>query len=106
MSFDPEYIDPTEVGVVRISTLMTAAERAYMYAQAVKATAQCQQALTDAYGNWREETGNHERIERGSTQWETMMEATARQYRQLQNAKARERRAKKRLVDYVIGGAA
>ncbi|MDR3005229.1 MAG: hypothetical protein LBV14_13465 [Acidovorax sp.] len=68
------------------------------FARAAKGAKHCQTVLDCAYDDWRENTGNHEFIERGSKKWNAMMEATKPEYRDLQSAKSRERRAKAKLL--------
>lgn len=88
---------------MEIQRLLNIANCAEKYADAVNETKLAQQALTDAYYLWREDTGVADFIERGSPEWEAMMTATAQEHRELLAAKARERRAKIKLLAAVEG---
>ena len=59
--------------------------------------------LKGAYQYWRAVNNKHDFIECGSDDWKAMMAYTADEYRHLQNAKARKRRAEKKLLQTVEG---
>lgn len=86
--------------ITKIAAICTAAQK---YANAVADTVHYQQVLSGGYDAWREETGNFEHIAKGSLAWQAMMAATESEYRDLTNAKGRERRAKKALLKAVEG---
>lgn len=80
-------------------TLINLALLALDYARAVEDTASRKHALQLAYLKWRRCTGNQwTDIERGSPEWEAMMQATASEYQEQQKAKRRERHAKAKLL--------
>ena len=69
------------------------------FARAAEDAAHCKLVLQGGYLAWRAGTCNeHTDIERGSKEWDAMMQATKSEYRDLQTAKARERRAKVKLL--------
>ena len=79
--------------------LLALAQAAIKFSQAAAAVIHHQQALNDAYYAWRSANskwGIH--ITRDDENWNAMMVSTAEEYRQLQNAKGRERRAKAKLL--------
>ena len=78
--------------------LLTLAQAAIGFTKAVADTAHCKDALKAGYHAWRVENRNFDDIERRSPEWDSMMAATADEYRELQNAKSRERKAKYRLL--------
>lgn len=78
--------------------LLAIAQAAVQYADAVSDRRQRQQELTDGYAAWRERTGQFDKVQRDSPAWREMLAATAEQYRQLQNARSRQRRAQARLL--------
>lgn len=79
--------------------LLALAQAAIKFAQAATDTTQHRKRLDSAYSAWRESTGNlGTDIQRNDANWQAMMQATADQYQQLQNAKGRERRAKIKLL--------
>ena len=82
----------------RAIDLLALAQAAIKFSQAAAAAKHQQQALNDAYYAWREATGVTVLIERDDENWNAMMVSTAEEYRQLQNAKGRERRAKAKLL--------
>ena len=82
--------------------LLAIAQATVSYAQAVSDTQHCKDVLKGGYHAWRTEADNHEYIKRGSVEWAAMMDATAEEYRQLRNAKSRERRAQQKLLALVI----
>ena len=84
--------------MIRTTALLALAQAAIKLAQAARDVTHCQHALTDSYFVWRKANGVYETIERDDENWLAMMEATADEYRQLQNAKGRERRAKTKLL--------
>ena len=84
--------------IAKLRGLIKVSEAAQAYAAAVADTAHYQQVLSAGYDAWREDTGNYDRIERGSDAWQAMMAATKGEYRYLQNAKGRARRAQKKLL--------
>lgn len=83
--------------------LLTIAQSAIAYAQAVVDTRHFRDVLKGGYHAWRTETENFESIKRGSVEWDAMLAATAGEYRLLQNAKDRERRSKNKLLALVSG---
>ncbi len=78
--------------------LFALAQAAIQYAQAVADTAHCKDMLKAGYLAWRTDSENLEYIKRASVEWNAMMAATAEEYRQLRNAKSRERRAQQKLL--------
>ena len=79
--------------------LLALAQAAIKFAQAATDTTQHRERLDSAYFDWRKDSGNlGTHIVRNDANWVLMMTATADQYRQLQNAKGRERRAKTKLL--------
>ena len=74
------------------------AQAVLAFAKAADDVTVCKSELKDAYYAWRSATGTREYIRRGSVEWNAMMVATAGEYQQLLNAKARERRAKRKLL--------
>lgn len=84
--------------MMRAINMLALAQAAIKFAQAASEATQCQNELTDAYYAWRFEAGVREMILRDDENWLAMMAATADEYRQLQNAKGRKRRAEKKLL--------
>ncbi|SDM52703.1 hypothetical protein SAMN05428957_10771 [Oryzisolibacter propanilivorax] len=82
----------------RALDLLAIAQAAARYSAAVVDTRQRQQDLSDGYAAWRQRMGHFDDIERASPAWHAMLAATAEQYRQLQNARGRQRRAQARLL--------
>lgn len=101
----PDTFDPTEPGVISLRTLMTVGERAADFASAIHAAKQARQVLNAAYSDFRAHHYPGQHIAQNSAQWAEMMHATAGEYRNWRNAKGRERRAQKKLVDFVEGDA-
>ena len=87
-------------GVIAVLAL---AQAAIKFSQAAADVNHRQQALDEAYFSWRVSAGVHELIERNDENWMAMMTATDEEYRQKQNAKGRERRAKAKLLALVAG---
>ena len=71
---------------------------ALKFAEAASGVTHCKQVLSGGYDAWREEAGVYDFIEKGSPVWAEMMAATAEEYRALEAAKGRERRAKANLL--------
>ena len=93
-----------DADIAKLRGLVKVSEAAQAYAAAVADTAHYQQVLSAGYDAWREESGNqYTDIDRGSKEWNAMMAATKPEYRYLQNAKSRERRAHKNLLAAVEG---
>ena len=83
----------------RALDLLAIAQAAVKFARAAADVVQRKEQLTDAYFDWRDSNnkfGIH--FTRGDDNWIGMMTATGEEYRQLQNAKGRERRAKAKLL--------
>lgn len=78
--------------------LLALAQAAVKFAQAAREVTHGQNELTDAYYAWRVAAGVHETILRDDENWNAMMVATDGEYRELQNAKSRKRRAEKKLM--------
>ena len=78
--------------------LLSLAQAAIHYAQAVANTAQCKDTLHAGYHAWRIQTQTFEYIPRHSDAWNAMMLATAGEYQKWRNAKSREWRAKQKLL--------
>lgn len=78
--------------------LLSLAQAAIHYAQAVANTAQCKDTLHAGYLAWRIQTQTFEYIPRHSDAWNAMMLATAGEYQKWRNAKSREWRAKQKLL--------
>ncbi len=83
--------------------LLALAQAAIKFSQAAADVNHRQQALSDAYFSWRVSAGVKELIKRDDENWIAMMTATDEEYRQKQNAKGRERRAKAKLLALVAG---
>lgn len=80
-------------------TIANLGRLALEYVKAMESSGMCKHILSVGYLAWRECTGNrHTEIERGSKEWNAMMAATADEYKELQKAKARERRLKAKLL--------
>lgn len=90
---------------MHIDALIATYTRAQAYASAVADVKHFQNVLSGGYLAWRVETGNNEIFKRGSDGWNAMMIATEVEYRYLVNAKARERRAKQKLLAILKEGA-
>lgn len=84
--------------MIRTIDLLALATAALKFAQAASEVTHGQNELTNAYFAWRVATGVHETILRDDENWNAMMVATDGEYRQLQNAKGRKRRAEKKLI--------
>lgn len=78
--------------------LLSLAQGAIDYTQAVANTAQCKDALHAGYHAWRIKTQTFEYIPHHSDAWNAMMLATAGEYQKWRNAKSREWRAKQKLL--------
>lgn len=79
--------------------LVRLAEAAVKFSQHANEVIQCRQALEYGYRNWKPSSGTPcGFVVRGSDNWNEMLVATANEYRLLQNAKGRERRAKAKLL--------
>ena len=78
--------------------LLALAQAAIKFSQAAADVEHRQQALSEAYFSWRVSAGVTELIKGDDENWMAMMTATAEEYRQKQNAKGRERRAKAKLL--------
>ena len=89
--------------IALLKSLMTTHTCAKEYAITVASVEYCKALLDGAYQYWRDINAMHDFIERGSDEWKDMMAYTAEQYRDLQNAKARKRRAEKKLLQAVEG---
>ena len=87
--------------IAALKELMTTYTRAQAYAAAVEDVANARYELNEAYARWREFQRINFIIEKGSPAWVGMMLATKPYYRDLVNAKARERRAKQKLLEAV-----
>ena len=87
----------------RAIDLLALAQAAIKFSQAAADVTQRQQALDEAYFSWRVSAGVKELIKRDDENWMAMMTATDEEYRQKQNAKGRERRAKAKLLALVAG---
>ena len=83
--------------------LLALAQAAIKFSQAAADVNHRQQVLDEAYFSWRVSAGVKELIKRDDENWVAMMTATAEEYRQKQNAKGRERRAKAKLLALVAG---
>ncbi|MEG0052866.1 MAG: hypothetical protein RR928_16295 [Comamonas sp.] len=86
-----------------IDALITAYTRAKAFAAAAESVELAKLDLDDAYRQWKRRNGINFTIAKGGASWNAMMLATAPSYRALTNAKARERRAKKKLLQAVEG---
>ncbi|MFT4242553.1 MAG: hypothetical protein QM569_09730 [Acidovorax sp.] len=74
--------------------LLELAHAALKFAHALSEVDRCKRALSDGYAAWRNATGYREHVAKGSPEWIAMMAATDGEYRALERAKARERRAR------------
>lgn len=90
--------------IALLKSLMTTHTLAQEYAITAASVEHCKTLLEGAYEYWRAINGRHDFIERNSADWKAMMAYTAEQYRDLQNTKARKRRAEKKLLQAVAGG--
>ena len=84
--------------MIRTTDLLALTQAALKFAQAAREVTHCQNELTDAYYAWRVAAGVHETILRDDENWCAMMVATDEEFRALQNAKGRKRRAEKKLL--------
>lgn len=82
----------------RTFDLLDIARAATQYADAVNEARQRRQDLRDGYAAWRQRSGQLDRVERDSPAWRDMVAATAGEYRQLQLARGRQRRAQTKLL--------
>ena len=78
-------------------------QSAKAFAAAVEAVELAKIYLDEAYRNWKEQNQVADFVGRDSDTWKAMMLATEGQYRALVNAKARKRRAEKKLLQAVEG---
>lgn len=78
--------------------LLSLAQAAIHYAQAVADTTQHKDTLHAGYHAWRIQTQTFEYIPRHSDAWNAMMLATAGEHQRWRNAKSREWRAKQKLL--------
>lgn len=78
--------------------LLKVAAAAAKFAQTVGDVGEARQALNEGYHAWRKASDDWEHVAKGTPEWDSMMDFTAGRYRELQNAKARERRAKTALL--------
>ena len=83
--------------------LLTVTQAAVQYADAVNEARQRRQDLRDGYAAWRQRSGQLDRIQRDSPAWRDMVAATAGEYRQLQLARGRQRRAQTKLLRLARG---
>ena len=83
---------------MHIDTLIAAYTRAQAFAVAAESVEQAKLDLDNAYRQWKRRQGISTLIAKGDAAWCAMMDATKPEYRELTNAKARERRAKKKLL--------
>ena len=75
--------------------------RAKTFAAAAESVKLAKADLDAVYGFWKKGSGIEHFIEKDSAEWVQMMIATKPFYRALVNAKARERRAKQKLLEAV-----
>lgn len=73
-------------------TMAEIALAAIKFKAAIDARRSAQAALTRAYFHWKEVNG-FQRVEKNTSEWELMMDATTPQYKALQKAKGVERRS-------------
>lgn len=78
-------------------------ECAKAFAAAAEAVKTAESELDHAYTSWKHRNHVTDFVERGSVTWKSMMLGTATYYQALQNAKARKRRAEKKLIAAVGG---
>jgi hypothetical protein len=84
--------------------LLALAQAAVKFSQATADVTNHRELLDVAYRAWRKSTGNLAvHIARDDANWRAMMLATAEEFRLLQNAKGRERRAKTKLLALADG---
>lgn len=85
--------------MIRTTDLLALAQAALKFAQAAREVTQHKEQLTEAYYEWRSANGKWGiHIARDDENWNAMMVATDGEYRELQNAKGRKRRAEKKLL--------
>jgi hypothetical protein len=88
----------------RAFDLLALAQSAVKFSQATADVAHHRELLDSGYHAWRKSTGNQTtRITRDDVNWGSMLQATAEEFRLLQNAKGRERRAKAKLLALADG---
>lgn len=68
------------------------------FAAAAEAVQVAQSELDYAYTTWKHQNRVTDFVERGTATWKAMMLGTEPYYRNLLNAKARKRRAEKKLI--------
>ncbi|GEM_PF-6141783 len=73
------------------------------FAAAAQAVRVAESELDYAYDTWKHQNRITDFVERGSVTWKAMMLGTEVYYRALVNAKARKRRAEKKLIAAVGG---
>lgn len=79
--------------------LLALAQAAVKFSQATADATYHRELLDAGYRAWRKSSGNlTTRIARDDANWDAMLRATADEFRLLQNAKGRERRAKAKLL--------
>jgi hypothetical protein len=84
--------------------LLALAQAAVKFSQATADVTHHRELLDVAYHAWRKSTGNlTTRIARDDANWNAMLQATADEFRLLQNARGRERRAKAKLLALADG---
>lgn len=83
---------------MQIDTLIATYTRAQAFAVAAESVEQAKYELDNAYCQWKRRHGISTLIANGDVAWCAMMDATKPEYRELANAKARERWAQKKLL--------
>jgi hypothetical protein len=88
----------------RAFDLLALAQAAVKFSQATTDVTHHRELLDVGYHAWRKSTGNlTTRITRDDANWDAMLRATAEEFRLLQNARGRERRAKAKLLALADG---
>lgn len=89
--------------IIALEKLAAVNSKALAFAAAAEATRIAKHELDASYLSWKLNNRVHEFVEVDSYTWRSMMLGTDVYYRALQNAKARERRAKAALIKAVEG---
>lgn len=88
--------------IVMLRALLATHTCAMAFAMAVSEVEDAKADLDDAYRQWKIRH-SLDFVEKNSAAWQAMMLATEAHYRALLNAKARKRRAEKKLLQAVEG---
>lgn len=92
-----------QIQMAVLKDLLNTHTAAQAFAAAAEAVKTAESELDYAYDTWKRQNRVHDFVERGSVTWKSMMLGTEIYYRALVNAKARKRRAEKKLIAAVVG---